>query len=863
MKHEITYLKDYRPSPFLIDSAELQFNLAPKETIVTAKLHIQRNLAVTAKNKDLVLNGINLTLLEIKLDQKPLPANQYHLTPQNLTIPNVPDNFTLETVVVICPQKNLNCTGLYLTNNNFCTQNEPHGFRTITYFIDRPDVLTKFTTTIIADKNKYPVLLSNGNLISQKKLTNNQHQAIWQDPFPKSAYLFALVAGKFSYLEDYYITKSKRKITLRIFADKNQLKECHHAMLSLKQAMAWDEKNFALEYDLDLYQIVAINDLNFGAMENKGLNVFNSKLLLASPLTATDADFKRIAAVVAHEYFHNWTGNRVTCRNWFQLGLKEGLTTLREGLFTEDLYGKSISRIDEIKVICAKQFAEDSGPLAHPIRLKSYIAVDNFYTRTVYEKSAEVARMLSTIFGRKTFLVIMRKFLRKFDGQAVTIEDFLRIAATVAKTDLKQFMLWYDQCGTPLLRITDNFIKNKNCLLLKIKQEHPQAPQDFFIPLAVSLIQPNGTNTPTKVLTINKKEQLFTFKRLKTKPTLSLLRDFSAPIKIEYSYKENELLFLIAHDQNPVSRWEASQKLVINIVSDLSQKKRTNKHYVLPQSLVQMFKTIIRDKTIDPALAAEMLALPSESRLLEILPGRDIESLHHVREFLKTEIAHQLEKELFACYQKNYSQNTYNLKAKSIGKRSLKNICLHYLMHLNTPKVFALAKKQLTQADNLTDTLASLTSLANSACKERKKILENYYKKWRNQPNLVNKWLTINAEIKHARTLDQIKRLIHHPAFNIKNPNNVYALLRTFCENNLFNFHEASGSGYKFLTEQIITIDKFNPQVAAFLAVSLTNGHNLDKKRQRLLKQQLVKLNKTPRISANVYEIITKALSSR
>lgn len=860
-KYHVTSLKDYTPSPFLIEAAHLQFTLHPKETTVETKLHIKRNPEATTQDSAVKLDGTKLQLQSIKLNQEMLAKNRYRLTANDLTILQVPDDFILETVVKIHPENNLTCTGLYLTHNNFCTQNEPHGFRTITYFIDRPDILTKFTTTITADKNSYPVLLSNGNLLTQKQLDHNQHQVVWEDPFPKSPYLFAVVAGNFAYLEDHYTTNSRRKIILRIFAEPHQLDLCHHAMFSLKQAMVWEEKTFGLEYDLDLYQIVAINDLNVGAMENKGLNVFNSELLLASPATATDSNFANITAVIAHEYFHNWTGNRVTCRDWFQIGLKEGLTTLREQLFMEDLYGEAINRINTIKTIYTRQFAEDSSPLAHPIRLKTYIEVDNFYTYTVYYKSAEVARMLITLFGRRTFQKIMQKFLAKFDGQAVTFEDFLQVAATITRTDLTQFMRWYDQHGTPLLKITDKFTKNKS-YRLKVAQQHPLAPKDFYLPLALGLIQTNGSNTKTKTLSINKKQQNFTLGNFATKPLPSLLRNFSAPVKIQYSYTKEELLFLVHHDQDPVNRWEASQKLLTAVIRELYVQQQAKQPLLLPQVLHQMFEIILESKKTDPALAAEMLRLPVENQLLETLINGNIDHLHAVYEFIQFELAKSLKKPFLTCYKNNQSLKPYNLNALAIGRRDLKNVCLHYLMHLNTPEIFAIGKKQLTTSDNLTDTLASLVAMVNSSWKDREQLLEKYYQKWRTEPNLVSKWLAINASIKSPGNLKRIKKLMTLPAFNLKNPNSVFALLRTFCENNLVNFHLPSGDGYKFLAKQIIVIDKFNPQLAAALTLPLTSGHRLDSKRRKLLHQQLIKIKQLPKLSPNVHEIVTKALSS-
>jgi aminopeptidase N len=860
--HNVTFLQDYISPAFLIETADLQFILDPKQTIVNAKLHIKRNPNTTNKDAAIILDGINLNLQAIKLNEKLLSNADYKITAEHLTILQAPDDFILETIVKIYPEQNLTCSGLYLTNDNFCTQNEPLGFRRITYFIDRPDIPTKFTVTIIADKTNYPVLLSNGNLIAKSDLPNNQHSATWQDPFPKSSYLFALVAGKYGWIEDYHTTTSGRKVTLRIFAEAKQLQQCQHAMFSLKQAMLWEEQTFGLEYDLDIYQIVAVNDFIFSAMENKSLNIFNSNVLLASPTISTDADFNKITAVIAHEYFHNWTGNRVTCRNWFQIGLKEGLTTLREQLFMEDMYGQVINRINSIKTIRTRQFAEDSGPHSHPIRLQSYIAIDNFYTVTVYYKSAEVARMLCTIFSRTTFQQIMKEFLAKFDGQAVTIEDFLQTAAWVTKTNLDQFKLWYDLAGTPTLIINDTFTADKT-YTLEIEQTNKKNAKDLYIPLTIGLVNPNGANTKTETLIINKNKQTFSFSNIQAKPIPSLARNFSAPVKIEHSYTDDELLLLMCHDQDPINAWDASQQLLLNTSRCLCDSARTNQACSLPPILVQAFKTIINNPKIDTALVAQMLQIPTEGFLLDSLPQNNIETIHYVSEFLKLELAKALKNELLTCYKNNNETGDYSLDAISIGKRSLKNICLSYLMHLNTQEVFDLCLKQLNQANNMTDVLVCLTAIANSNCSEREQILEDHYQKWQDHKNLVNKWLALNATIKLLGTLQRVQKLTQHAAFNIKNPNKVYALIRTFCENNHINFHEARGTGYEFLTDQVLTIDKFNPQLAAAIAMPLTHGHKLDKARQQLLQLQLLRISQEPNLSKNVYEIISKAINAK
>lgn len=894
--HKTIFLKDYTPSPFLIESAELKFELNPTKTIVNAKLHIKKNPTSGTEPTELILDGENLELLDIKINNERLAESDYKITSEQLiiTIPThtyevqhpsdtlvcfaksarndetmqaeqavaISDDFILETTVAINPKQNLSCTGLYLSSNNFCTQNEPCGFRHITYFIDRPDILTKFSATIIADKTNYPVLLSNGNLIGSSDLADNKHIATWQDPFPKSAYLFALVAGKYDFIEDFHSTNSGRKITLRIFAQTNQLDQCHHAMQTLKLAMEWDEKTFGLEYDLDIYQIVAVDDFNMGAMENKSLNIFNSKLLLASQDTATDADFSRIAAVIAHEYFHNWTGNRVTCRDWFQIGLKEGLTTLREQLFMEDTYGYAVNRIDSIDFIRNRQFAEDAGPLSHPVRLQSYIEINNFYTVTVYEKGAEIARMLCTMFGRETFQLIMREFLCKYDGQAVTIEDFLQTAELVTKTDLNQFKLWYDNAGTPELIIQDK-LDQDNIYNLTIQQKNP-ANRNFHIPLSIGLINNNGATIHQQTVIIDQNSHHFSFGKQQEKPVISLLQNFSAPIKTNYTHTDDELLLLLKYDQDPINAWDASQKLILNTVLNIyhstshNDEAKQTEQVVTLDKLITGFKFVLNHKTITPALKTQMLQFPAMSFLIENLVKVDIEKLHRIVEFIKLELAKSLYQELITCYHAN--KNTYSLDPESIGIRSLKNLSLTYLMHLNTQEIFTLCLEQLNQSDNLNDKQVSISLIADSSLAEREQILADYYEQVKHHVGLTDKWLTLNASTKLPDTLARVQKLTLHPAFNNKNPNKVYALIRAFCDNNHLNFHQADGAGYQFLANQVLTIDKFNPQLAAAIVTPLTKGHKFDHARKQLMQAQLIAIKNEANLSKNIYEIITKAL---
>ena len=857
MKYQPTFARDYRPSSFLITAVDLEFTLNPKETLVRSRLSITKNPLVRAEKEPLKLDGVDLELVEIKFNQQLLSPQHYKITPTHLIIEDAPENFTLEILVKICPEKNLSCSGLYLSSGNFCTQNEPHGFRHITYFLDRSDVLTTFSTTIIADREQYPVLLSNGNLIEAENLTSNLHKVRWHDPFPKAAYLFALVAGKFAVTTNKYVTQTGQEVELKIFVSEQYLGYCDHAMQSLKRAMRWEEQNFGLSYDLALYQIVGIDDFNFGAMENKGLNIFNNELLLTSKEMATDRDFKNVAAVIAHEYFHNWTGNRVGCRDWFQIGLKEGLTTLREELFTEDNYGKTASRIESISILYNRQFPEDAGPLSHPIRLTSYIEVNNFYTATVYEKSAEVARMLITMFGYNTFCTILRSFLNTFDGMPATIEDFLAIASKITQKDLTQFKLWYDQSGTPVLEVTDGIDEQQN-YYVDVIQKHPQAAKDFYLPLALGLINEQGDNFYQNTLLVSKAKERFHLTKADQKPTVVLLQNFSAPVKIEYEYSLDDLLHIAIHAQDPIAKWEAGQKLATSslITSYHNDDPVTSPH------LVKLFASILDDDKLDGGFGAHLITLPTLNQVIEMLNEVDVEKLHRIRESTVYTLAKKLENKFLNCYNKNHSFDNYELTTEAIAKRTIKNISLRYLAQLNNDTHLALVSNQLKQTDNLTDLDAALTLIANSNHVEREQTLHQYYQQWKNQPNLFNQWLAINASIKFKGTVEHIRQLLQYPEVSLKNPSNVYALIRTFAINNLVNFHAPDGSGYRFLGEQVMKIDKFNSQLAATIATSLAQGKNLSRPLTLLRRSELERIYNEPKLSTNLYEIISKALTS-
>jgi len=855
------YAKDYTPSDFLIPKCELHFSLDENRTEVTSRLTIQRNPKAQNSSNTLHLDGKQLTLQNIQLNNQELTTKDYCLTPDELIIANVPDEFVLTTTVTISPQNNQSLSGLYLSNGNFCTQCEPDGFRRITYFIDRPDILSKFTITIVADKTKYPILLANGNIIDQGELEMNKHWVTWQDPTEKSAYLCALVAGTFAELADQYITKSGKQITLKIYADKKELSQCHYALASLKNAMHWEEENFGREYDLDSYMLVAIEDFNAAAMENKGLNIFNSYYILASTATSTDADFIKIAAVIAHEYFHNWTGNRITCRDWFQLGLKEGLTTFREQLFTQHHFSSTVERINTIRFVQTKQFAEDAGPLSHPVRLESYLAINNFYTVTVYYKSAEIARMLQTLVGTATFRKIMDKFFHDFDACAVTIEDFLNTAAKVTKIDLEQFKLWYDKAGTPTLKITTKYSKQKQTFELQLEQT---SETSWHIPFAFGLIAPNGTeilNPSTEVLQLKNQNSKFSFTNVKEKPIPSLLRNFSAPIKIEYAYTDAELIFLIEHDQDFFSRWNAMQELMTRVILKLCHAWQKHQPMHLSSAIIHAIQKIINDQTIDAAFKAQLIALPSVAYCIEKMQEVDIDALYETFEFIKKTIATNLREDFLTCYQQNHEiEKPYSLDSVALGKRALKNQCLLYLVANYDAQIDQLLQKQYFSANNMTDAFGSLTALINTVPFQNPELLEDFYQKWQHDSKVVDKWLTLNANIRASGTLQRVSNLTKHQAFKITNPNKVLSLIRTFCENNLINFHQIDGAGYEFLANQVCIIDGFNQQLSTMILLPLTKWQHLQKPRSILMRGQLERILKQPNLSANVFELVTKAL---
>jgi aminopeptidase N len=812
------HLKDYTPPGFRVDSIELDVDIRESDALVKARLEIRRMAP-----GPLVLDGDELEPVSVSVNGQPV---QYELTAETLTIAAVPDAFTLDTVVRIVPQQNTKLEGLYATKNGFVTQCEAQGFRRITWFIDRPDVMAKYTTTVRADPGKYPVLLSNGNLVA-----SGRGWAKFEDPFPKPSYLFALVAANLEVLEDSY--KGKK---LFVYVEPGKLDQAGWAMDCLKRAIAWDEKRFGLELDLEQYKIVAVGDFNSGAMENKGLNIFNTKYVLARADTATDTDYLNIDRVVAHEYFHNWTGNRVTCRDWFQLSLKEGLTVFRDQEYGADTYSRAVSRIQEVRSLRAAQFPEDAGPMKHPVRPQSYVEIRNFYTMTVYEKGAEVVRMQHTLLGEEKFQAGMRLYFQRHDGQAVTCDDFVQAMQDASGIDLSQFRRWYDVAGTPVLDARGSYADGRFTLAVKQSMNPP-----FHIPFAVKV------GHHEEVLSLKASEETFSFKGLKARPVPSLLRGFSAPVILNYPYTEADLLHLMANDDDLFNRWEAGQRLAATTI--LEQRG------VPSAAFVAAARNLLASP--DRAFAAEALNLPGETFLAEQLELVDPDALHESRNRLRRELAQALEADLVATYRALKDEGAYSPDAQSIGRRSLRNLCLSYLVEIGYSK---LAYEQFRTTGNMTDSMAALTALVNVECAERLPALESFYAHWKEEPLVVDKWLAVQATSRLPGTLARVRELLTHPAFDIKVPNKVYALIRAFASNHV-RFHAADGSGYAFLADQVIRLNALNPQVAARMARGFDRWKKFDETRKAAARAALERIRDADGLTKDVAEIVTKALA--
>ncbi|TBV03787.1 aminopeptidase N [Phytopseudomonas dryadis] len=876
------YLKDYRAPDYLIDETHLTFELFEDHTLVHAQLVMRRNPELSAELPVLSLDGQQLELLRITLDDRELTAADYQLSDSHLTLQPTQASFVIDSTVRIHPESNTALEGLYKSSGMFCTQCEAEGFRKITYYLDRPDVMSKFTTTVSGDKQKYPILLSNGNPIASGSEEGGRHWATWEDPFKKPAYLFALVAGDLWCVEDKFTTLSSREVTLRIYVEPENIDKVQHAMDSLKKSMKWDEEVYGREYDLDIFMIVAVNDFNMGAMENKGLNIFNSSCVLARAETATDAAHQRVEAVVAHEYFHNWSGNRVTCRDWFQLSLKEGFTVFRDAEFSADMNSRTVKRIEDVAYLRTHQFAEDAGPMAHPVRPDAYMEISNFYTLTIYEKGSEVLRMIHTLLGNQAFRKGSDLYFERHDGQAVTCDDFVKAMEDASGIDLTQFKRWYTQAGTPRLAVSEAFDATARTYTLNFTQSCPATPGQsdklpFVIPVELGLLDARGNDLPlrlqgeaaasgtSRVLSVTEAQQSFTFVDIAEQPLPSLLRGFSAPVKLSFPYDRDQLMFLMQHDSDGFNRWEAGQQLSVQVLQELIGQQQRGEALVLDQRLVTALRSLLQDGRLDQAMVAEMLSLPGEAYLTEISEVADVEAIHGAREFARQQLAEALFEPLWQRYQANreVSKGTpYVAEAEHFARRSLQNIALSYLMLTGKPEVLAATLEQYEACDNMTERLTALAVLVNSPFEaERGKALEAFAEHFKDNALVMDQWFSVQAASTLPGGLQRVQALMQHPAFTLKNPNKVRALIGAFAGQNLVNFHLADGSGYRFLADQVITLNALNPQIASRLLAPLTRWRKYAAARQALMKAELERILASGELSADVYEVVSKSLA--
>ena len=879
---QMIYLKDYQAPEYLIDETHLTFELFEDHTLVHAQLVMRRNPARGAGFPALMLDGQQLELLSVKLDDAELTAVDYQLDDSHLTLHPTTAQFVVDTSVRIHPETNTALEGLYKSGGMFCTQCEAEGFRKITYYLDRPDVMSTFTTTVVAEQHRYPILLSNGNPIASGPDEDGRHWATWEDPFMKPAYLFALVAGDLWCVEDTFTTMSERTVALRIYVEPENIDKCQHAMTSLKKSMRWDEETYGREYDLDIFMIVAVNDFNMGAMENKGLNIFNSSAVLARAETATDAAHQRVEAIVAHEYFHNWSGNRVTCRDWFQLSLKEGFTVFRDSEFSADMNSRTVKRIQDVAFLRTHQFAEDAGPMAHAVRPDSFIEISNFYTLTVYEKGSEVVRMIHTLLGAEGFRKGSDLYFERHDGQAVTCDDFIKAMEDANGADLSQFKRWYSQAGTPRLAVSEHYDAQQKTYSLTFAQSCPATPDKveklpFVIPVELGLLNAQGaeialqlagetaTSGTSRVLSVTEAEQTFTFIGVNQKPLPSLLRGFSAPVKLSFAYSRDQLMFLMQHDTDGFNRWDAGQQLSVQVLQELIAQYQRGEVLLMDQRLVEALRSVLGNPELDQAMVAEMLSLPGEAYLTEISDVADVDAIHIAREFARKQLADSLFEGLWARYQANRAVSKvtpYLAEAEHFARRALQNIALSYLMLTGKPDVLAAALEQFEHSDNMTERLTALAVLINSPFEaEKAAALASFAEQFKDNPLVMDQWFSVQAGSTQPGGLQRVRELMEHPAFNIKNPNKVRALVGAFAGQNLINFHAADGSGYRFLADLVIQLNAFNPQIASRQLAPLTRWRKYDSARQALMKAELERIRNSGELSSDVFEVVSKSLA--
>jgi aminopeptidase N len=869
-------LEDYRPPDWLIQTVELDVALHPTATTVRAKLAVTPNGA--GAPAPLVLDGDELTLSSIRLDGKLLAGESFVATPDRLTIAQAPQRpFELEIETVLDPTNNTKLMGLYRAGATYCTQCEAQGFRRITYFLDRPDVMAVYTTRIEAEKNEAAVLLSNGNLVDRGDIPGtSRHFAVWRDPFPKPSYLFALVGGNLAAVRDSFTTMSGRKVNLAIYVEPGKEDRCTYAMASLKRAMRWDEVAFGREYDLDIFMIVAVSAFNMGAMENKGLNIFNDKYVLASPATATDDDYVRIEAVIAHEYFHNWTGDRITCRDWFQLCLKEGLTVFRDEEFTADQRSRAVERISDVRGLRAHQFVEDAGPLAHPVRPTSYHEINNFYTATVYEKGAEVVRMIKTLLGDTTFRAGMDLYFTRHDGQAATIEQFVQCFADVSRRDMRQFMRWYSQAGTPEVKVEPQYDSAIRSLRLDIAQTIPPTPgqphkEPMLIPLALGLIGAGGKELPLLldgrpltrgVIELSEPRQSFVFTDVAERPRLSINRGFSAPIKLTVPADPDDLRFLAAHDTDPFNRWQAMQTLAMTLLKSNVAALRSGGAVRLDEGLMDALGATLADAALEPAFIALTLSPPGEADIArEIGHDVDPDAIYAARRKLRAATGKQHGTLLAATYERMITPGAYRPDAQSAGKRALKNACLDFLAMTESDAAITRAFAQYRNADNMTDRIAALETLTAHDRPQRAAAFDDFYQRYADDPLVIDKWFSLQATIPDQATLDRVRALTRHPAFSAANPNRIRALIGAFAQANHTQFNRRDGAGYNFVADFVLELDPKNPQVAARLVSAFRSWRTLEAQRRAHAEATLRRVAATPALSRDVADIVGRTLA--
>jgi aminopeptidase N len=864
------FRKDYTPYSHDVESVSLHFELEGSRTTVRSTL----KLRARGEERTLRLDGSELELVSIELDGRALSADEYQLCDESLTL-QIPEQCELTITTAIEPAANTALEGLYLSSGNFCTQCEAEGFRRITFYPDRPDVLSVFTTTVVAEQKAFPQLLTNGNRIESGVLEDGRHYAVWHDPFPKPCYLFALVAGNLACVRDSFTTCSGREVAIEFYVQHGNENKCDHAVASLKRAMAWDEERYGREYDLDLYMVVAVDDFNMGAMENKGLNVFNSKFVLARPESATDVDFVNIEGVIGHEYFHNWSGNRVTCRDWFQLSLKEGFTVLRDQQFTADMTSAAVKRIDDVRMLRAYQFPEDAGPMSHPVRPDAYVEINNFYTLTVYEKGAEVVRMLHTLLGETGFRKGSDLYFERHDGGAVTCDDFINAMEAANGVELDQFRHWYAQAGTPRITLSREYDEANSRYTLTVSQHTPPTPGQqeklpLHIPLKLALLDHNGNEIllrlegepaasgTVRVLDFTEAEQQFVFENIHTEPLPSLLRGFSAPVILQHDYSDSELAFLMGSETDSFNRWEAGQQLALRIMQRLLKDKREGGELILDEGLSAAFGKTLNDAQLDPALAAEALSLPDESYVAECESPADPQAIHAVRQFLRRALAERHRESLQQRYNALRESGGYSLDADAMARRRLKNLCLAYISLLDRGKY---AQQQFADAHNMTDSMAALSALVDNGYPQGIGALEAFYDSWHHDMLVLDKWFSVQARSGMPDTLQRVQQLLDHPDFLMNNPNRVRSLVGAFAAGNPARFHDSAGGGYRLLADKVIVLNGRNPQLAARLLGPLTRWRGLSENYQQLMRTELQRILDCGELSRDVYEVVSKSLA--